>query len=66
MLLGKSEGTIEAIKRFRKNGAVDKVIEMFGPLKEGKNTLQTLLHGDCWTSNFFVNEDLSKVGARSN
>lgn len=61
MHLGKSEGTIEAIKRFRKDGAIEKLIEMFGPLPEGKTEGKTLLHGDCWTSNFFVSEDASKV-----
>ena len=60
--IGKSPEIIEALEKFRNNDNLAKWMNSVLPKGDGSDSkLMTIVHGDCWTNNFFVNEERTKV-----
>jgi len=60
--IGKSPEIIEALEKFRNNDNLAKWMNTVLPKGDGSDSkLMTIVHGDCWTNNFFVNEERTKI-----
>ena len=59
VLIGKSSELIKAFHKMRKSDFFFDISSHFFYSKEFK--LLTVVHGDCWTNNFFANEDRTEV-----
>ena len=63
VLLKKSPEVIAAFRRFRKDGGLEKAFGHVHP--DFSSKFLTICHGDCWTNNFFVDDERSKVNDNS-
>ena len=60
-ILNKPEALVEIFHKYRKTKLYSDFMLTHGLEQDQKSPIFAFVHGDCWTNNFFVNEDYTKV-----